>query len=323
MFSGDDLLNWRVFLSLYKTCSIQDTAVALEVDNSSVSRRISFLEKQLGTKLFDRSVRPFVPTTEAHDIFVYAQEMIVQREKIRRYYSEKQEDDTRIIRVMHGSGFKIVPDLICQYSQMFPKLRFNMISPMNLADYLDGKADVIGVSSHVPLPNNVMLPRRRIAFMPLASPQYLEKHGPINHPKELINHRVFLNQFKDHYLFSVDFPLVKNGQMAVFSSQQNIRFSNITMVKQAVMDGQGIALSLAPYHCIDELEEGKLVPILNGWHRPSQANFIAVKDNDWKIKTIRNFASWWAEQFNRYEKECEDRLVKLYGQAFLDNLLRD
>ena len=46
MFSGDDLLNWRVFLSLYKTCSIQETAVALEVDNSSVSRRISFLEKQ-------------------------------------------------------------------------------------------------------------------------------------------------------------------------------------------------------------------------------------------------------------------------------------
>lgn len=89
------------------------------------------------------------------------------------------------------------------------------------------------------------------------------------------------------------------------------------------MEGQGIALSLAPYHCIDELEDGKLVPILNGWHRPSQANFIAVKNNDWKIKTIRHFASWWAEQFALYEKSCEERLVKLYGQPFLDNLLQD
>ena len=109
----------------------------------------------------------------------------------------------------------------------------------------------------------------------------------------------------------------------VYSAQQNIRYSNVTMVKQAVLEGHGIALSLAPYHCIEELEEGTLVPILNGWHRPSQSNFVAVKENDWKIKTIRHFASWWAEQFNLYEKNCEDRLVKLYGQAFLDNLLHD
>lgn len=323
MFGGDDFLNWRVFQSLYKTRSIQETAVALDLDSSSVSRRISLLEKQLGTKLFDRSVRPFECTTEAHDIFVYVQEMIYQREKINRYYAEKQEDDTRIIRVMHGSSFKIVPSLINQYSQMFPKLRFNMISPMNIVDYLEGKADVIMVSSHNMLPNNVLLPRRRIAFIPVASPEYIKKHGPIDHPSQLVNHRVFLNQFKDHYLFTVDFPLVKNGQMMVYSAQQNIRYSNVTMVKQAVLEGHGIALSLAPYHCIEELEEGKLVPILDGWHRPSQSNFVAVKENDWKIKTIRHFASWWAEQFNLFEKNCEERLVKLYGQAFLDNLLHD
>lgn len=322
--SGDDFLNWRVFLSLYETRSIQDTATELKLDNSSVSRRISILERKLGCKLFNRSVRPFESTIEARDIIVYVQEMIYQRNRINRYYKERQDNDTRTIRLMVGNNFfKITPNLIHQYSNIFPSLRFNIITPMDITDYLEGKADIIAVSSHITLPNSVFLPRRRIAFIPVASPAYIEKHGPINHPGELINHRVFHNQFKDHYLLSANFLLTKNGQAMVFSAHQNVQYSNVTMVKQAAIDGHGIAISLAPYHCIDELEEGKLIPILDGWHRPSQANFIAVKDNDWKIKSIRQFASWWTEQLNQYEKSCEDRLVKLYGQSFLDNLIHD
>ena len=36
---------------------------------------------------------------------------------------------------------------------------------------------------------------------------------------------------------------------------------------------------------------------------------------------MRLFANWWAKKLADYERDCEARLVKLYGRHFLLNLL--
>lgn len=322
MFGHDELLVWRIFLSVYRTGSIQTTAEEMQLDSSTVSRKLSALEKKLGRKLFDRTKRPMENTLDAHDIYVYVQEMVYQREKIDRYYLEKQDDDSRILRVMVGNSLvKVAPSLVHRYSEMFPKLRFNMISPMNVEAFLMGKADVISVTSQISLPNCVLLPRRRFVCVPVASPEYIKKHGEIEHPSQLIDHQVFLNQFTDPYSFTFKFPLVKGGETTIFTAKQTVRYSNVMLTRQAVIEGHGIGISLSPMQCVDALEDGRLVPVLKGWHRPSLQNYVSVKNDDWRIKNIRQFASWWAEQLTVYEKDCEDRLVKLYGKDFLANLL--
>ena len=72
---------------------------------------------------------------------------------------------------------------------------------------------------------------------------------------------------------------------------------------------------------IDDLEAGRLVPVLGGWHRPSHQNYVVCKEDDWKIRQIRMFSNWWAQKLGDYEKECEARLVKLYGRKFFLNLI--
>ena len=71
----------------------------------------------------------------------------------------------------------------------------------------------------------------------------------------------------------------------------------------------------------DDLEAGRLVPVLGGWHRPSHQNYVVCKDDDWKIRQIRMFSNWWAQKLGDYEKECEARLIKLYGRKFFLNLI--
>jgi DNA-binding transcriptional LysR family regulator len=84
------------------------------------------------------------------------------------------------------------------------------------------------------------------------------------------------------------------------------------MMHQAVLGGGGIGLSLPLFMVIEDLEAGRLVPVLNGWHRPSQQTYVACKKDDWKIRNIRLFATWWAQKLRAQELDSERRFVQLY-----------
>lgn len=49
---------WQTFLSLAKTGSFIQTAVECDCTTSNVTRRIQWLEKEIGGRLVDRGVRP-------------------------------------------------------------------------------------------------------------------------------------------------------------------------------------------------------------------------------------------------------------------------
>lgn len=83
-----------------------------------------------------------------------------------------------LIRVMIGNAhINFATKFILEYAEQFPKLRFNMLSPSDVPSFLEGKADVICLSAQAQLSNCIMLPRGRMIFVPVATPQYLKNTG--------------------------------------------------------------------------------------------------------------------------------------------------
>lgn len=316
-----DIQAWTIFVNLYDTRCVQQTASELKLSPSIVSRKLASLEKTLGVELFDRSVRPMRITEESERIIAYAKEILYQQKKISQYLKERQDDSTQIIRVMLGNSFSpFAPQLINEYLTIFPSLRFNMISPMDVEDFKAGKADIINVSEQHHLENCVLLPRSDALFLAVATPEYLEKHGAINHPCELAGHNLFSSMYKGRFSFLVDFNFVRDGDIFHYVGNQKVRWSNVEMAKQAILQHLGVGLCIQPEVCINELESGRLVPILNGWHRQKIHNYIAVKNSDWRIRSIRTFAQWWCKRIVEIEMDCQKRLVRLYGEEFLEIL---
>lgn len=318
----NDIESLEVFVSLCETGSIQKTAALVGMENSAVSRKISKLEQDVGGSLFDRSKRPFEMTKDARMILGWVRRLLEEKQNIENYYRLKHDDEAMEIRVMFGNGhINFAPRFIQEYAAKFPKLRFNMISPTEVNDFIAGRADVICLSGQASLNDCVNVPRGHMVFIPVASPGYVAKHGNVNHPRELAGHRVFHNLYPSRYAASPNYMLTKDGVYASIHAINTIRFSNVEMTHRAVIEGGGIAPCMPIFLCIEDLEAGRLVPVLNGWHRPSHLNYVACKKDDWKIKQIRTFATWWARKLTDYEKQCEARLVALYGEAFLHNLL--
>ena len=65
--------------------------------------------------------------------------------------------------------------------------------------------------------------------------------------------------------------------------------SNILMIKAAVMNGLGVGVDIPFAHCHEELKRGELVPILNGWHRPSLGASVVCSQAAWHIRRVRVF----------------------------------
>lgn len=321
MSFNEELTCWEIFIWLYQLGSIQEVANKLDLDSSTVSKKIAFLEKKMGHQLFDRRTRPFVPTSDAHLIIKDAENIVFSRNHINRFFNEKQNEDNAVIRIMLGNSYRrYAPKLIAEYCAQNPKLRFNIISPIDINDYLNRRADLISVSGQVNLPDSMLLPRGNMIFVPVATPEYIKKFGQINHPRELEHHRTFNNLYADRFSFKVNFPFKKENQLWCPSALDTIRWSSVEMALQATLEGFGVSPCLPLFLCIDDLEKGNLVPILDGWHRPSQMNYVAIRQEDWKLRYLRNFATWWADKQSKIEDDCEKRLIKLYGEQFLNNL---
>ncbi len=321
MVFDESLVTWQIFEILYKTGSVQLTANALGTDKSFVSKRLSALEKHFCRHLFNRKSRPWSPTTDAQEIIGYAREILDGRRKIENYYASIQNDDSLVIRVMIGNSFrKFASGLIEPYLKRYPKLRFNMITPIDIDEFLAGKADVMTVNGSVAPKGCIMVPRGRFVFVPCASPAFLEKHGPITHPKDLENIRTFGNPYPTRYSFAAERILKFKNETFVCNKREQIHWSNVDIVKESVLEGYGVALSLPITQVIDELEDGTLVPIMKGWHRPCIGNFLVCKPDDWQIRHIRLFTTWFGRELDRLETQVEKRFSRLFGAKYLEEL---
>ena len=161
----EDLDIWKVFLAVFNEGSIQEAAAKLNLESSSVSKKLQKLEKLLGVQLFDRAGRPFLPTPTAYELFPYAESMIHSREKISNILSDRVSDDSQIIRLMIGNTqAKYMPKMIQQYVSQNPRTRVNVIAPLDVEEFKQRLADIAFISGVIPLPDCVLLSRGKMVF---------------------------------------------------------------------------------------------------------------------------------------------------------------
>ena len=318
---SDDLLEWTFCEAVFRTRSVTQAAKELKLRPAVASSRLLSLEKRLGRQLFHRESRPFSPTADARAIHEDVRGMLASRRRIEESIARSADEGSAVLRVMIGSSFRsFAPRLIMQYARRHPLLRLNLIVPADISEFLADKADVIAVSGPAEMPDCVMLSRGRMLFVPIASPGYLKENGPLDSCSALQGQRIFSNLYADRFSFSVTYPLKKGSQLVTVRGIETVRWSSVDMALQAVKNGLGVSPSMPLFHCIDDLEKGLVVPILNGWHRPCQENFIACRKAGWSVPHIRAFTTWWAGELLAHEQRCEARLEKLFGKAFLEEL---
>lgn len=186
-----ELLNdMALFIEVANVMSFRRAADATGVPNSTLSRRISALEKAIGLRLLHRTTRR-VELTEAGQLYYERCRRIVDEARIaHEQLGEMLAQPSGMLRASLPVDFAIIymAPLIKEFARRYPGITFDLDLTPRRVDLITEPFDVAIRMGE--LPNSTLIARRlaSLSVQAYASPRYLEISGEPMHPSDLVHH---------------------------------------------------------------------------------------------------------------------------------------
>lgn len=178
-------MNWndlRYFLALAREGSVSGAGRVLGVEHTTVARRISALEKQLGSRLFDRLPTGYVMTQVAENLYPHALSMeeLMQVADREVFGMDAQLSGSLKLTASYDVFNRLVTHKLQRFTERYPKVELELLSSTGLADLSSRQADIaLRLSPNPPqyLVGRRVLPLRHGIY---ASSTYLEQRPDID-----------------------------------------------------------------------------------------------------------------------------------------------
>ncbi|CAM2009037.1 LysR family transcriptional regulator [Acanthopleuribacter pedis] len=177
MFQWDDV---KVFLATARSGSTVEAAARLQVNQSTVSRRLAALEQALSTPLFERTRAGFVLSKAGRAVLPFAEEMEAGALRIAREIgaAENEAGGVVVVATIDEIATWIIAPVLPEFHRKWPHIRLDLKSSPRLVNLERGEADV---ALRLARPESGNLFARRVggfAFGVYASQSYLETRSP-------------------------------------------------------------------------------------------------------------------------------------------------
>jgi len=249
----------KSFNLLVEHGSFSAAAVIEEISASAMSKRIDWLEKQLGISLFVRTTRQ-VNLTEAGVEFLGRSRNFMQQ--FDDMVSETQhfaKKPSGVLRIAANSvvGSAILMPCIEEFLQLYPDVTLHLdILPFGEFPDLDHdlvicrKFDDFNSTAH----KGTKLINYRIGLY--AAPSYLENNPPITKLSDIQDHKMIMT----HFYRKLGKLEMANGESCSLSNY-NFISDNVEALLYAATNGMGLFFA-TPLYLKKELEKGSLVRVL-------------------------------------------------------------
>lgn len=270
MLNVDDMI---LFAEVVKAGGFSRAADRLGRPKSSISRRIAYLESQLGARLLERTTRK-MRLTEVGQTFLQHCNHIVDEVMLATHFVEKMSDSPRgLLRISasYSVGRQLLGPVTTKFMEQFPEVKVQLTLCNRRIDLIEEGFDLaIRVG---PLTESNLVAKKiggsRLSFY--ASPLYLHKIKPPRLPADL-EELCVLHMSKHEFPSALDLSGPEGTETV------NITFRGLIndfhLLKQMIVDGAGIAI-LPSYLCLAELAAGQLVKVLPEWSLP-EVDFHAI-----------------------------------------------
>lgn len=258
-----DLNEIAIFVKVVQTGSFSSAAKQLEMPNSTVSAKISSLEKRLGVTLLHRTTRKLQITQAGQIFFQRCQMGIGELKAATEEVSQEQGEPQGLLKVTAPAiiGPSLLREVITEFLRQYPKIQLELLLTDRRVDLISEGVDLAIRAGE--LEDSTLITRKLglSYFAPFASPTYLKRTTTPLHPKDLRDHRCiqFTPLGKGQWEF-----LNKNRNKVTVNLRGDLVIDDLNMIKDLTVAGEGIAL-LPTFLCGAESKTKKLVRILPDW----------------------------------------------------------
>lgn len=298
----DSISNMTVFVKVVERKSFTAAAQALNCSTSSISKRITQLEHDIGAKLLNRTTHSVLSLTEAGKVyFDHARRIIYDIELAKDSVLELTESLRGNIRVhmTPGTGLRLAMPVIMEFMKSFTDIAVEISILPEAVDILRMGFDVSIRSGAMDEDefNLASIEARQLSqakYAIYASPDYLARCGQPSAPEELVHHNCLISArqhsptkwwfWRDHKKY----PVYVNGTLVA---------DNLTVIYEAARAGLGIVRILQLHPIRREFEE--LVPMFTNLTNPDRVLWAIAPNIRPRPRKVTVFLDFLTSAFAR------------------------
>jgi len=166
-----------------------------------------------------------------------------------------------------GYGRRVVAPALPSFADRYPDIVIEAELSDRTVDLSYETTDVCIVRGTLPDVRVLARPLCELAFVPCASPAYLERHGWPREPEDLMRHQcmAYLGpQMSRHR----EWVFQRHGKSFAMQLSGRVNMNSAETLLEAAIAGMGIVM-LSTMYTADPLKAGQLVPLLVSYMAPS------------------------------------------------------
>jgi len=247
--------NLRVFLTVARSSSMLDAARMLGSSQSTVSRRVQRLEREIGRKVFERTTQGLVLTAHGHKILRQAEGIEELLTTVDTRANDRRADISGEIRLgtTEAFGTYFLAPYLARFCALHPAVTIDVLPMPRLLNLWRREADT-AIAIERPATAGLVAARlTSYRLLPYATTGYLESHPAIHGASDLAEHCWV--DYIDDLVFS---PQQFSLKSWLPSAKPCFRSTSVLAQAQAVRSGLGVGI--LPCFLASQFDD--LVPIL-------------------------------------------------------------
>ena len=288
-----DLNAMALFVKVVEYKSFSAASRRLGVPISTVSRKVSELEKALGVRLLERSTRQLRLTELGQDYYAYCCRGLEEIETGTLMLSERQTEISGTLRLSVPPGLAerwIVP-LVSAFQAIYPEVTIRILITERMVDFIQDAVDLALRVGDLKDSSLVARPLIRYRHILVSSPAYLNACGAPDHPRDLVMHRMVTF---GGWLDNVSLKLIKDGKAHRVKIEGVLAMNDYAGILSAVEAGQGIA-EIPSIICGEALHDGRLVEVMPDWRFAPTVLSVVYPSNRNLSRIVRLFKDFCIE----------------------------
>lgn len=288
--------NISAFIGVVEHGSFSEAARQMGLSRSQVNKAVIALEDQLGVLLLNRTTRKVSTTPYGDEYYVRVKKIINDLEDADNIISEKDNTPKGILKLNAPQSFGVLhlAPALSDFMILYPEVKLELTLSDRFVDLIEEGYDAtvrIGeINENSSLIDHPIIEIKRYI---LASPDFIKKYGPINHPDQLKTlpclHYGTLGKGQIWPLSqnNKDYRVKVNGIMCA---------NNGDVLCDAAVKGLGVTM-LPTFIAGPMLHSGKLVRILPDYTMPEIHLMLLYAPNRHLSLKIRKLIEFLYDRF--------------------------
>jgi DNA-binding transcriptional LysR family regulator len=304
----DRLHSMRVFSRVIEQGSFAGAARELNLSPAVVTRLVADLEEHLGARLINRTTRRLSLTDIGENYLERVRHILTEVDEAEALATAATSEPRGHLRVLCSPAFAVhqIAKILPKFRALYPRVTLELSVP-GPVETVDETFDVsIITEGRRPLDGSFVARRlARSEVIACASPEYLDKHGRPQHPRDLAKHEAMVPNFLHELTFhAVNWTGEDSAAESVTLPMPRPALSTIhtDTMYAAALAGMGIT-GLPSFVAEDALLEHALERVLPQWHLLTTTLYAGMPTRKHVPARTRAFVDFLVQTFGGEDRD--------------------